>query len=1232
MLLNDPDRADGVIDWLVSAESKGQQVLLLHGEAGCGKSTLIESVLEKLDAMGWYSAVISMDRTPQNVHTSRSLGRSAELSASPAALLAGLADGSPAALIIDQLDAVATYSGRMQDNYDSVDEVLSEATANSNLRVILVVRTIDLSKDPRLGRLRTDRKRVAEIELARFGTEHVTAALEQSGIDPDELDAQTKVLLEVPLHFAVYSRLNVANRATYPYTVTDLFARLTEQIRQELQFRVGGLDWGATVSPLVSYMSHNETLRAPTALLHSADPSQVSGLLSYGILLQDGTSFMFFHETYFDYLFAEAFIAGENDLERFLLQSGQALFRRAQTRQVLEYLGKIDRTKFIQTVIALLTNDAIRSHILEIPLALLQQWDVTKEEWPALRPLAFGFSRKSRQIRSLLSLPAWFDAVDQCGDWETILSDPDQLILVSDSFLGAARARPARFAELIRPHIGQSDLWRSIASSLVSWSLSPGLVDLAVDLIVGGHIESLRGPISLDIDIWTALYTLAEKHPDHAARIMGAYLRRAMVLADLDGIKDPFDSDQLPSRSASGGEDVISIIASGSPDRYVDEVLSFVVEVLRRTAETRQSNDLAYGNRWHYRYPGSSSGIDRAIFSGLETALRLLGSSNPDKLLEYLEPLMNDEIEELRFLVCRALAVVPAYNLSIKWLTSDFRNLELGYASSPRWAARELIQTASRDCSYEVLNQLIDTILNYYTWYEKTPRGRQYFGYAQFELITAIHPERLNIKARQRLSELERKFGSKAIKGPKAASAAFVGAPIPELAAEFLTDGQWLKAIESHQSDGIHWSDDDQPHGGIRELSSLIGRQSTKNPDRFSRLGLQISRKEHAIHIGSIIRAVAGKIPVDLLTQLCEHGHAVGGAILFRDICWAVDEVASQATEPLIALVVQSSFDDDPMREMARMEAGSEAYYFGGDFSMAGLNCTRGAAAGCIASILFSQPHYSRQLLETVKSLAADPIMAVRVRTADAVLALLNTLPEEALTLALDMFASSSVEILGSRECANLLRHASLRRPEEFAQVLQRGLDAESTAKSTAYPWTVAYVNGCLGSAAPSDLDRLSSAARVGVAEALAGAFTIAPQMAVRLLNDHDPLVREAAARSFASFEGLDEQTTQLLLSEFLKSPAFEDHMVGLFSALEESSTFLPDSAIEACERAVRFASTKSQDWRPTRAFGGLHLVTVVLRLYRQGSEDVRRRCLDVIDRLCDLGAYGLEALDQERL
>jgi hypothetical protein len=1233
-VLTDQTRIDAVIDWLTGSEPDRQQVLLLHGDAGSGKSTLIESVLEKLQVLGWHSAVLSMERPSQNVYTSQALGNSAELSASPAVLLSGVADGSPAALFIDQLDAVASYSGRMQDNYESVDEVLSEATANPNLRIVLVVRSVDLRKDPRLDRLRGDTARVAELHVGRFTPVQVSDALERSGIDPSSVDVATMKLLEVPLHYAVFNQLNVANKAGSFSTLQDLYARFTEQTMRDVRNRVGSLNWPAITGPVIRYMSQNEVLRAPASILRSADPWEVGGLLSCGILFEDNSTVSFFHETYFDYLFADSFIADGGDLEKFLEASGQALFRRAQTRQVLEYLVKIDRSEFRRTVTRLLSNGSIRSHLLDIPITLLGQLDATAEDWQALRGLALGNSRRSRQLLALLSAPAWFDAVDAAGEWENLLASEEGLSQVANQLISAARSRPERVAELVRPHVGESEAWKAVCSSLLAWSISPGLVPLAVELLEAGQVDGVRGPIAVNSDFWTILYELSEEAPSEAAKVMGAYLRRASALATKDGIADPFDSDHLPNSSSSGGEGVISKIAVGAPESFIAEALPFVTCVLEDTARSDGGSELRHGSRWHHRFPGEPTEVDDAVFFGLETAFRGLHDKSGHKLLDLVQPLMRGDIEELRFLACRALTTSSLADESVQWLVSDPRNLELGYLSGHRWATRELIECATKSCETYLLDQLAALLLSYHPAYEKTAHGRPYFGRAQFELLSAIDPTRRNFSVIQRLHELERKFGNQEHHSPRPVTADFAGPPIPVAAAIFLSDGQWIEAIRTHEGDKVDWSHANGPRGGRRELSHLLGQQAAEEPVRFAHLALELNESNHATHIASIISAVAGKIPIDLLALLCVHGRRVGGQEVDPDICRAVREVAAVANDVLVNLVVSCSSDDDPERETARTGSASGGYFFGGDLSTAGLNCTRGAAAGSLAYILFAQPHRSEQLVGVVRNLAADPIMAVRVRTAEAILALLNTLPDAALDIAEDMFRRAPVDIFDARETSELLKHSCLRRPKTFSAHLLRALEAEdSIAERAGQVWVVACVNGALEDPAPYELSDLNAAARKGVAKALSGSPGVVPKVLVQLLNDEDPEVRKASARALRHVHELDQQSAELLVQEFIGSAAFPEHTENLFASLDRSTTLLPPSTIDACERALDIVGRKLGDIRTAGPLLSLHLIAVLLRLYKQENESIRRRCLDVIDRLSELGAYGLDgALDQERL
>lgn len=70
----------------------------------------------------------------------------------------------------------------------------------------------------------------------------------------------------------------------------------------------------------------------------------------------------------------------------------------------------------------------------------------------------------------------------------------------------------------------------------------------------------------------------------------------------------------------------------------------------------------------------------------------------------------------------------------------------------------------------------------------------------------------------------------------------------------------------------------------------------------------------------------------------------------------------------------------------------------------------------------------------------------------------------------------------------------------------------------------------------------------------------------------------------------------------------------------------------QVCERSVAIAGADIADIRTATAATGPQLTGIVLRLYRQTGPKLRSRCLDLIDRLEEVGAYGIShALEDER-
>ena len=383
----------------------GAQLIVVDGRAGTGKSKVAFDVATQLDSDGWYVGLARMDSNAA-ASTAMELGHRMGLTESPSVLLAGVADGRPALLVVDQLDAISTYSGRMSDNFTTVTEAISEARRAKNLKIMLVVRTVDLDADPRMVSLLRREERVGRHTVGVLDVEDIKAHLAHSDM-PVPASATTLELLRTPLHFSVFTRLDDRSRAEQYKTLQDLYQEYTAQVRRDIEHQVGHLDWVSITAPLVTHMSTNEVLTAPPHLLDAATQSEVAALLSYGVLVKDNSGIAFFHESYFDYLFARSFVADGGDLCNFLVESGQYLFRRAQTRQVLEYLDGVDRDRFRETVAALLTNHRIRSHLKAVAVHILHQISPTPEDWQELEEVAWSDSAVAGKLIGLLDLEGW---------------------------------------------------------------------------------------------------------------------------------------------------------------------------------------------------------------------------------------------------------------------------------------------------------------------------------------------------------------------------------------------------------------------------------------------------------------------------------------------------------------------------------------------------------------------------------------------------------------------------------------------------------------------------------------------------------------------------------------------------------------------------------------------------------------------------------------------------------
>jgi hypothetical protein len=249
-----------------------------------------------------------------------------------------------------------------------------------------------------------------------------------------------------------------------------------------------------------------------------------------------------------------------------------------------------------------------------------------------------------------------------------------------------------------------------------------------------------------------------------------------------------------------------------------------------------------------------------------------------------------------------------------------------------------------------------------------------------------------------------------------------------------------------------------------------------------------------------------------------------------------------------------------------------------------------------------------------------------------AVTALLNHQPDVAFALA-EKLLDGPIDLLDARSTERLLTYCVLRSPARFSGQLARMLEGPGdVAERGGHIWAVADFRGVIVEPVPTNIADLSSRVRVGAAEVLAENLADSVELLVELFDDPEPDVRAAAARSMRSLDEVAPDAVDPLIERFIHSRAFVQSMDDLIHALGELGTRLPASALEACERAVDAGGPELGDIRTARSAMGGDLITIVLRLYRQGDPQTRARCLDIIDRLTELNVHGIaDALSEER-
>ena len=1221
---------------------------VLTGRAGSGKTACVVEVVDRLKAQGLSVLAFRLDRIPTSISTTAALGNHIGLEESPVLVLAAAAEatGRPAVLVIDQLDALSTVSGRSSAALDLVEQLLHEARGARSrvvIHTVVVCRAFDWENDSRLRQLMPPGSQ-APIEVAEFTVDNVRTILTGTDFDPVLFLQRQLELLRLPQNLSLFLEADFDVSCTPAFdTPKMLFDRYWDAKRQSVadQVRNAPDQWSGVIETLCDKMTATQQLWVIKEKLDEFTPDYLKQMASEGVLTFDGHRYGFGHESFFDYCFARVFVARPESLISFLKKSEQHLFQRAQVRQVLAYFRDADPRRYVQELASLLSDEGIRTHIKDLAFALLADvTDPTEDEWaiwkewvaPELETTGEETSNSNKLSalawRKFFQSASWFAFVDQrCVIEKWLRSGKERLIELALSYLNLHhRHSPDDAATLLEPYADIGGQWTARLRNFMQLSqphASRRFFDLFLRLVDNGTLDEARGPIAMNSTFWDMLHGLSRSRPDWFPEVLAHRLQRRLAVIrhsgeDL-GRRELLDDDHSLVKMTEES-------ATQAPAAYVEHVLPVVLEISDSapTEDDPPRRDAVWPFLMKSEHP---SGAD-ACLAGLAGALATLAREGAASLQDVISDLRPRDTHIANHLLLALFAGGGARyaDEAVRSLCNEPWRFECGYSSSRHWCAMEAIRAVFPHCTAENRERMEDSISRYVPPYERSVQGYKWVGHAQFALLSAIPSELRSPRAKTRFMELTRKFGEPEGE-PQAISAQWVGSPIEENATDKMTDDQWLGAIAKYRSEWPTYSAPDQCKGGAPQLAQVLATRVQQEPERFARLSLKFPPDTNPVYLSQTLSALKdASVESDLKLQVCRKAFDASRAHYGREIADLLGSIEDPLPSDAVSMLHRLATEhDDPTEEFWQKDAGGGRKYWNGDIYTAGINTTRGRAAIAIRGLILHDAAYVERFRTTLDRMIRDPSTSVLSCVAVTLRAVAFRDPALAMSFFRDMNVPDD-RLLATAHVYEFIRDRLRDSFIALRPVLERMLRSSESEVCAAGARLSSLA--LLMDQSAADLVDVAlhggTRPRFGVAQVASANVGYSEcrrwceETLAQLFNDDDAGVRNEAASCFRQLKDQVLETYGDLIEVFCDSKAFQEGSFSVLHALENSLGRLPGMACLVCERFLDRFADEARDIRTHRAGEIFTVAKLIFRTYQQHQNDEwTSRSLDLVDRLC---------------
>ncbi|PWG78054.1 ATP-binding protein [Pararcticibacter amylolyticus] len=893
-------------------------------------------------------------------------------------------------LLIDQIDALSQAMSADRSFLDVYKSLIDRYTHDPNVRIIISVRLFDLHYDPSLRVY----KNIKTIQVAPLSESQVYGLLDKIGIKAVQVSTKLLQLLRVPNHLNIFARIAPGFSENLGITnIQGLYNELWKQkvVSKPRTLRLQPKRVKQLLYKLVKQMYLSQRISLPEQPFEDYE-AEISYLGSERILKREDMQIQFFHQSFYDFVFAKRFVEKGEDLIKYIKKQEQSIMIRSALKMILNYLREYDPQKYEKIMADLLEDQDILYHIKHMLVSMLAFLDHPSVEEKEII---------AKILSTSVHLSSHFFEQARSEDWFEFAMDMDILSFFQsgttidcDMFSDFSR-NPENSKQQLEylQHTAWLFLSRFVKmKSARAWDFLPGIKNVNI-------VRSFL----YEFDDWSfqPAYDVLENCGDFMGDDEFGYLHILEKIAThrpeyaWTKVKTPLSltaKSDKNSHSELEEAGLLKLLAESIPETMIPTLEEIVV------GDLPSENILSGPLIGDYNFTctnlhDSEDLIGREYFYRLlAVCLRRVAKKDAEEFRAFLSRHKKSKHEAMLRLIIFAIETNEAkyfnevfdlfcYMRDIGALIEgqdfrvEFRNVfEVAFPHFSKTQKSKVVYT---------LQTLVNKQEIYIYKYQGTPKFGSYWGRGKYAFLLRLPEDTLKEHPvlKRQLLELERKFGrylDRSNNGPVLAGV--VGRPLPENAYSKMSVKQWLSsfrryAVNRDPFGGVFFK------GGIDEHSNAFRDAASKEPAEKMFSIIEKSLADREINIIYPIKGLWGLVDagaehsraIAITKKILEHPEVNSET---RYILYFIEPLVSgeQTDSELVQFLITQSENYAYLKDDRNEVTGETSV---GGLITRGINTIHGSAANALLWVQdsqFEEPVFAA--LECLLSTAPDETRA----------------------------------------------------------------------------------------------------------------------------------------------------------------------------------------------------------------------------------------------------------------